>query len=1695
MRPLPYRDWRAVFESGGRIASYDEYQKYVRRWTEERMAEQTEADKVRSDYIDMLKSIYVYLDEDERRLFDSSVDWDSRLDLARVVPMFARKIRDIIRYFADKRESVIRSRPKYNMHGTFLSLERMLHEYLLSNYTRRRHYEEGGPAVGGVELPDLYDVNTKLHTRIREFYDGANYFDKSPDLPPSAYFPGVYGLSGNDAASAAASAIYDGWDLGDSDEADWLFGGGYGDGRKMSNPMIDAVRGAVLATSGLSGSDFEEAANKYLYDMTRRYLGNNIVVVSGGNYQLPRMEMAYDFYAGNNWFYFPSGVVQSEAGILEVPPISIHDTTLAEQGTGGGTYDTADRIFVRRNGQVAGAWLKQPKYTHAVSAIEGLMPGNTPTQFRFPFLGYGLSAEGMDWTGPTLTNRNPKYDMLTEQEKVAVQERYWDSERPDFGCDSVGIQELGFVEASGATPATAFWAADHLSVRKRNDVVDRAVYSDGISQYWLYSPTDMEAPIGTVGRSLFSFSNPVSTIIASSGGRVPLHWADPVRVVDVAGACAPGAVGGPCMDSSDAIYRVDSGGNTLEGAWLSARAVPSAILYYDYDDRPVPTSSVEGLYESFGFSFTVEPGEDYRFVWTGSAEMIADVFFHHEGYPEFSPVEYVSGALDYDYVYQDLMFPFDMDIHDARDYGFRLENGEWVAPEASGAAAVPMLRRNCIYCYHRSASAPAFRAIHAYVGVEHPPVWKKMYRGSEGVWIGGIEDSDMQMAPGDSFAYEHYGSSTVRIWASDTSSCRSFEEKHGPFALRIPLTDTRPYWTEATNTDVGMGKPVDVYSSPLRVVDGVPLWVPEPASVTIKPWDILTYFPRNKVYWRKEIGFDTPTDEVRWKALSAIYVDNPFEGKPFDDGQLNVLSAVPTDVDSDIVLSYVPGDVVLVNYVAVNPFRWTQEYSFVSVSDNAVSGYMLSPETRTTAVEAAYPHANLSNRHYPSYAIAADPASLYTEEDVGGYFVPSRLGVTVAMAKDVGLALDPWGRGPSGVSVFTEGDVFAEDQGFTRLEQNVGLSVSAEDETWTRVSPYPVANAGMRNGNDKVQSFVPYLTEEENRGSEDKGVSRAGDFTEPWLHDGGERWNPYFTAQGFVPHMTLQEPTRRWAASRFEHSEIAETCSDMNGVQYALLKTAETSSIYRDRESVGKVFYRAFDDSVHGICDLCGALSGVDALRRGWVYDIDCARDVFFARCRTPDGDSLPVISVPAFPSPWGVDAFWVWYCERVRPSFAGRFSAMADMYGVPEFLDVVPDGFVERTESRAESEVVADIRRLLDGVMRNYVDVSLDAGDRTRGHVDTWLHEDLIVEAISKFDGRFWFNTAYESLSMLAAALNGSRPFEPSVETVVSVAVSPERRPDGRYEAGSTVGVVDVKRLRNVETAPGWYMNREKRYVVPVVDWSSGYPVPSYLVEDLADAKFNWRRCRADELETAMAVYSDIAGSIPGELEWGHPVCSYNDDTNVVTVVRQASGAGSEVGGFAVYMYDMVDDSVGGYAILPRNTSAEFEEYVRTHRPDVPEDTSGGGGGGEQRTYWVRTWRQVESFRSGNQPDNEYSVIHGSIFSPPDYAAGNPASAVDAWLDLSEEGVTIDFRYDAIFKDLSAAPTYKLRDYDVSFNRMNGMRPEYRRYGYGTELDPGEDFPDKPLAYEWTDMLTNLASTGTVVVDRNLNYYLRRKP
>lgn len=128
----------------------------------------------------------------ERELFEN-VTIDDNTSLQSVIIGYARRLKDITIYIANKRNDIYYSKLKNNLIGTSTSLERLFYNYILTAFTRK--ITPDGIITSFIitkpdileSLPYLSTISSIFNIQIEEIYDTSNYFDRDPSVPISNY--------------------------------------------------------------------------------------------------------------------------------------------------------------------------------------------------------------------------------------------------------------------------------------------------------------------------------------------------------------------------------------------------------------------------------------------------------------------------------------------------------------------------------------------------------------------------------------------------------------------------------------------------------------------------------------------------------------------------------------------------------------------------------------------------------------------------------------------------------------------------------------------------------------------------------------------------------------------------------------------------------------------------------------------------------------------------------------------------------------------------------------------------------------------------------------------------------------------------------------------------------------------------------------------------------------------------------------------------------------------------------------------------------------------------------------------------------------------------------------------------------------------------------------------------------------------
>ena len=192
--PYNFQDWKARNSNIPPGDLFGQYNAYLKGWYAKRAVSNViSIDYVVKYYKTFLKTLGITArTQAEKELFEN-VDIENSASLQSVIVGYARRLKDITVYLANKRNSVYYSKLKNNLTGTSTSLERLFYNYILNAFTRKitpdgiiTSFIVTNPDIL-TSLPYLNNISSNFNIQIEEIYDTNNYFDRDPSVPISNY--------------------------------------------------------------------------------------------------------------------------------------------------------------------------------------------------------------------------------------------------------------------------------------------------------------------------------------------------------------------------------------------------------------------------------------------------------------------------------------------------------------------------------------------------------------------------------------------------------------------------------------------------------------------------------------------------------------------------------------------------------------------------------------------------------------------------------------------------------------------------------------------------------------------------------------------------------------------------------------------------------------------------------------------------------------------------------------------------------------------------------------------------------------------------------------------------------------------------------------------------------------------------------------------------------------------------------------------------------------------------------------------------------------------------------------------------------------------------------------------------------------------------------------------------------------------
>lgn len=198
--PYSFQEWKARHIYIDANAQVEQYNVYLKNWYKINASKgSANTAYVKKLYINFLKQLGLTTRTKEEQEFFSTVDFTDNTNLQLAITYYARKLKDVSRYLAERRKHIANSKLKYSLQGTSGYLERLFYNYILSVYTQRADSNNSGLLVTLGDLvpylPVLENISESFGIEIEELYDTKNYFDRDPNLDISTYTTVASGLS------------------------------------------------------------------------------------------------------------------------------------------------------------------------------------------------------------------------------------------------------------------------------------------------------------------------------------------------------------------------------------------------------------------------------------------------------------------------------------------------------------------------------------------------------------------------------------------------------------------------------------------------------------------------------------------------------------------------------------------------------------------------------------------------------------------------------------------------------------------------------------------------------------------------------------------------------------------------------------------------------------------------------------------------------------------------------------------------------------------------------------------------------------------------------------------------------------------------------------------------------------------------------------------------------------------------------------------------------------------------------------------------------------------------------------------------------------------------------------------------------------------------------------------------------------
>lgn len=805
--PLSFKEWIKFHRGLIPEQEYKQYNNYLISWYNQKKETDTSTrTQIRLNYLTLLKQIQLFFSKEEAESWYNNVDLNSEKEMLLAIPYFARKLKEISLYYLKLREKIKQARLSYNQTGTDASIIEQIQNILITNYTQQGNKTTSIPSVVWNNVVELSGVTGVLTVEIEELYDKQNYLDKSPTVPVSAYFNYNSNELYNFLTTKGLSLT----------STEWIYKLGI-HGLSGLPSDFDQELLSNDAPAGVETEDYKDVAEsiKSLQkELAEKYISaDKFLTVQAPGSSIESEIFSVSILAGDNYFLWPGVAHVSKAKTLPIyRSVFLRDLNLENIAMGGDDFDSSDKIFVKTRRGVEGAWLAKNPTVYSDGSMYAVIDGGTKTTFLYPFPGYGLSAEGYNWTGPSLT-ATPQYFYLEDIVKESIENEYWSLDTSLTSTNPININDSTLVK-SKAYPNTNYNLADKIVVKKSPPTFFASSDAEETEEAWLYRMNQTDISIGANQENIIYW--PYTKI---NRGEVfpyylPNNPADTCLPVSVSAIDLPFAIAGDSLTNSDVIYKItnytSTTANAIECCWLSGN-----VVQFPYNRAYTIKQN--------GFQGIFYPGEYTKFIWTGRNNTDVNTVFKSLKHqpdckyvttkatyqsPEtctcnqilFAPFGHPGGKFsDYnslaDFLVEDNTSFQQVDLTNLplssfcwfktlREQGWG--DGEWITTRPTSNNKF-YLQTGKTYGYFRAISRnenigfPALTIRYNFntykEEYKNKHVWVRAYKDSDNNWVSSQEPTSMVVNPGDLLLYQRNSSSQYSLTGTEPKKVYTSENR------------------------------------------------------------------------------------------------------------------------------------------------------------------------------------------------------------------------------------------------------------------------------------------------------------------------------------------------------------------------------------------------------------------------------------------------------------------------------------------------------------------------------------------------------------------------------------------------------------------------------------------------------------------------------------------------------------------------------------------------------------------------------------------------------------------------------------------------------------------------------------------------------------------------------------------------------